>query len=165
MPEVDLLSNGAYHVMIAAAGGGYSRSKDLAVTRWREDAALDNWGCDHEIETRTEIAVSIDDDVELRRVPITNLSERCRTLDATSYAEIVLSAPGTDSAHPAFSNFFIEAEIDTMQNAIFTTRRPSAPDDPTPWLFHLARARDSLTTAFSYENLCFRTASTSPGER
>jgi len=43
-PEVQLLSNGRYHVMITSAGGGYSRWKDLAVTRWREDSTRDNWG-------------------------------------------------------------------------------------------------------------------------
>ena len=37
-PEVQLLSNGRYHVMVTNAGGGYSRWKDLAVTRWREDS-------------------------------------------------------------------------------------------------------------------------------
>ena len=44
VPEVHLLSNGRYHVMITAAGGGYSRWKDLALTRWREDATLDDYG-------------------------------------------------------------------------------------------------------------------------
>jgi cyclic beta-1,2-glucan synthetase len=44
-PEVQLLSNGRYHVMVTAAGGGYSRWKDLAVTRWREDTTVaDDWG-------------------------------------------------------------------------------------------------------------------------
>ena len=43
-PEVQLLSNGRYHVMVTNAGGGYSRWKDLAVTRWREDATRDHWG-------------------------------------------------------------------------------------------------------------------------
>ncbi len=38
MPEVQLLCNGSYHVMITSAGGGYSRWRDLAVTRWREAA-------------------------------------------------------------------------------------------------------------------------------
>jgi hypothetical protein len=32
-PEVQLLSNGRYHVMVTQAGGGYSRWKDLAVSR------------------------------------------------------------------------------------------------------------------------------------
>jgi len=40
-PEVHLLSNGRYHVVISSAGGGYSRWRDLAVTRWREDATRD----------------------------------------------------------------------------------------------------------------------------
>jgi cyclic beta-1,2-glucan synthetase len=44
VPEVQLLSNGRYHVMITNAGGGYSRWKDLAVTRWHEDSTCDNWG-------------------------------------------------------------------------------------------------------------------------
>ena len=44
IPEVQLLSNGRYHVMVTNAGGGSSRWKDLAVTRWREDSTSDNWG-------------------------------------------------------------------------------------------------------------------------
>ena len=43
-PEVQLLSNGSYHVMVTQAGGGYSRFRDMAVTRWREDATRDAWG-------------------------------------------------------------------------------------------------------------------------
>ena len=43
-PELQLLSNGRYHVMITNTGGGYSRWNDLAVTRWREDGTCDNWG-------------------------------------------------------------------------------------------------------------------------
>ena len=44
LPEVHLLSNGRYHVMATHAGGGYSRWRDLAVTRWREDATCDGHG-------------------------------------------------------------------------------------------------------------------------
>jgi cyclic beta-1,2-glucan synthetase len=44
VPEVHLLSNGQYHVAITSAGGGYSRWRDLAVTRWREDPTRDCWG-------------------------------------------------------------------------------------------------------------------------
>jgi hypothetical protein len=35
VPEVQLLSNGRYHVLVTAAGGGYSRWNDIAVTRWQ----------------------------------------------------------------------------------------------------------------------------------
>jgi cyclic beta-1,2-glucan synthetase len=43
-PEVQLLSNGRYTVMLTAAGSGYSRWRDVAVTRWREDPTCDDWG-------------------------------------------------------------------------------------------------------------------------
>jgi cyclic beta-1,2-glucan synthetase len=39
-----LLSNGNYSVMISTAGSGYSRWRDIAVTRWREDPTCDPWG-------------------------------------------------------------------------------------------------------------------------
>ncbi|HXD43333.1 MAG TPA: glucoamylase family protein, partial [Ramlibacter sp.] len=39
-----LLSNGRYAVMLTAAGAGYSRWRDIAVTRWREDATRDDSG-------------------------------------------------------------------------------------------------------------------------
>src|SRR4029077_17626149 len=44
VPRTHLLSNGNYAVMITAAGSGYSRWHDLAVTRWREDVTCDSWG-------------------------------------------------------------------------------------------------------------------------
>ena len=44
LPEIQLLSNGRYHVMVTNSGGGYSRWKELAVTRWREDSTCDHWG-------------------------------------------------------------------------------------------------------------------------
>jgi cyclic beta-1,2-glucan synthetase len=44
MPATQLLSNGRYTVMVTAAGSGYSTWRDLAVTRWREDATCDAFG-------------------------------------------------------------------------------------------------------------------------
>ncbi len=43
-PATQLLSNGRYAVMVTAAGSGYSRWGNLAITRWREDATCDDWG-------------------------------------------------------------------------------------------------------------------------
>ncbi|MDO9021848.1 MAG: glucoamylase family protein [Myxococcales bacterium] len=43
-PEVHLLSNGSYSVMVTGAGGGSSRRRELAVSRWREDPTRDAWG-------------------------------------------------------------------------------------------------------------------------
>ncbi|MEQ1728574.1 MAG: glucoamylase family protein, partial [Vicinamibacterales bacterium] len=43
-PQTHLLSNGRYAVMLTGAGSGYSRWRDLAITRWREDATRDDAG-------------------------------------------------------------------------------------------------------------------------
>ena len=43
-PQVALLSNGSYSVMITDTGSGASTWRDLDVTRWREDATRDCWG-------------------------------------------------------------------------------------------------------------------------
>jgi cellobiose phosphorylase len=191
MPDVKLLSNGNYHAMVSAEGGGYSRWKGLAVTRWKEDAALDDGGTffylrdagngrvwpatarpaglagtaavarfdtgvptftrlDHGIEVTTSIAVSGDDDVELRRLRIANLSPRRRQLTVTGFAEIVLAPAPTDSAHPAFSKLFVETEIDAVLGAIVATRRPSTPAQTRAWCFHEAAVTGS-GSGMSYE--------------
>jgi cyclic beta-1,2-glucan synthetase len=43
-PITHLLSNGRYAVMVTAAGSGFSSWRNMAVTRWREDATCDDWG-------------------------------------------------------------------------------------------------------------------------
>ena len=177
-PEVHLLSNGQYHVVVSSAGGGYSRWRDLAVTRWREDATRDCWGTffylrDVEtgefwsaayqptvrdlkgyeaiftqaraefrqrhagIEIHTEISVSPEDDVELRRVTLTNHSHTRRSIELTSYAEVVLALPAADEAHPAFSNLFVQTEFVNPHHALLCTRRPRSEGEKPPWLLNL----------------------------
>ncbi|GBR46451.1 cyclic beta 1-2 glucan synthetase [Acetobacter pomorum DSM 11825] len=43
-PVTHLLSNGRYTVMLTAAGSGYTMWGGQAITRWREDPTLDNFG-------------------------------------------------------------------------------------------------------------------------
>ena len=135
--------------MITNAGGGYSRWKDIAVTRWREDSTCDNWGTfcylrdvtsgefwstayqptlkrsgnfeaifsegraefrcrQQDFDAYTEIVVSSEDDIELRRITITNRDRTRREIEVTSYAEVVLAPPAADALHPAFSNLFVQ---------------------------------------------------------
>ncbi len=44
VPRTQILSNGRYSVMVTGAGSGYSRCRDLAITRWREDVTCDAFG-------------------------------------------------------------------------------------------------------------------------
>jgi cellobiose phosphorylase len=192
IPEVQLLSNGRYHVMITNAGSGSSRWNDVAVTRWQEDTTCDNWGtycyirdvasgkfwstshqpacvpADHyeaifsegraefrrrdgDFDVHTEIAVSPEDDVELRRTRIVNRSRRRTVIEVTSYAEIVLSLTTADAMHPAFSKLFVETEIADTQQAILCTRRPRSPGEKTPWMFHRMAVHGVTSGVASYE--------------
>ena len=176
-PEVHLLSNGRYHVVVSNAGGGYSRWREFAVTRWREDATRDCWGtfiyvrdmatdefwsaaqqpcgcatkrCEaiftqaraefrqyHAgLEVHTEICVSPEDDVELRRVTLTNHSNAPRVIELTSYAEVVLALPAADASHPAFSNLFVQTEFLRPRPAVLCTRRPRSEGEKPPWLLN-----------------------------
>ncbi|MES2933196.1 MAG: glucoamylase family protein, partial [Pseudomonadota bacterium] len=192
IPEVQLLSNGRYHVMVTNAGGSYSRWHDLALTRWREDSTCDHWGTfcyvrdledgsywstafqptqtvassyevifsegraefrrhDNEIEMHTEIVVSPEDDIELRRTRITNRSGETRRIEVTSYAEVVLATPAADAAHPAFSNLFVQTEIIRDHHGILCTRRPRSLGDKMPWMFHLMAVHGAAFEQVSYE--------------
>ncbi|HET7622810.1 MAG TPA: glucoamylase family protein, partial [Gemmatimonadaceae bacterium] len=92
---------------------------------------------DGEIETRTEIAVVSDDSAEVRRVTVTNNSREPRELEITSYGEIVLAAPDTDRAHPAFANLFVETEWHEWCTAITATRRPRSAQEKKLWCVHV----------------------------
>ena len=179
IPRTHLLSNGKYTVMITAAGSGFSRWRDLAVTRWREDVTCDSWGSyiflrdvhsakvwsagyqpsgveadsyevefsedraeivrrDGTITTTLEVAVSPEDDAEVRRVSISNLGNRTREIELTSYAEIVLAPDAADAAHPAFSKMFVQTEFEADVGALLATRRPRSTADPQVWAAHLA---------------------------
>lgn len=217
-PEVQLLSNGRYHVMISSAGGGYSRWKALALSRWREDGTSDNWGtfcyvrervssqvwsvthqptlkratlyeaifsegraefrrrdrltttgreldgsladvgsgAASEIETYTEIAVSPEDDIELRRVRLTNRSQQTREIELTSYGEVVIAPAIADELHQVFSNLFVNTEILQDRSAILCSRRPRSRDEAPPWVLHLMLPR-SLATAPAAAPLSYET--------
>ena len=92
---------------------------------------------DEQIEAHTLVSVSPEDDVELRRLSLTNRSERRRTIEVTTYAEVALAPQGQDESHPAFSNLFVETEILAGRSALLATRRPRGPEEHPPWLLHV----------------------------
>ena len=79
---------------------------------------------DDEIETRLEIAVSPQDDVEVRRLSLTNRGDRPREIEVTSFAEVALAPMNEDLAHPAFGKLFLETRWLPESAAIVCTRRP-----------------------------------------
>ncbi|CAN5242545.1 hypothetical protein BH11PLA2_BH11PLA2_10000 [soil metagenome] len=177
LPRTHLLSNGHYTTMVTNSGGGYSRCRELDVTRWRADATADAdgqylyirdrrsggvWSAvyqptgrtpdeyevtysidkaefrrrDGDIESLLEIVVVPDQDVEVRRITLTNHGTRDRMLDVTSYAEIVLATHAADAAHPAFGKLFLETEWLSKHSAILCRRRPRAADQQPVFAIH-----------------------------
>ena len=176
-PRAQLLSNGSYSVMITDAGSGYSRWRDLAITRWRADPTCDADGAfiflrdvvagdvwsvgaqpigiasdDYAITvsedrveiirrhasilSRLEVIVAPEDDVELRRVTLTNTGAVTREIELTSYAEVVLGPPAADAAHLAFSKLMVRTECIPARSTLVAMRRPKSPDESWPWMAH-----------------------------
>jgi cyclic beta-1,2-glucan synthetase len=92
---------------------------------------------DHGITTRLEIAVSPGDDAEVRRVSLTNQSDRPREIELTSYVELGLGSITEDIASPAFGKLFVETEWIPENMALLARRRPRSPRDPALVAFHV----------------------------
>ncbi|MEI6226509.1 MAG: carbohydrate-binding protein, partial [Deltaproteobacteria bacterium] len=90
-----------------------------------------------EIGTQLDVAVSPEDDVEVRRLVVTNHGTGVREIEVTSYAEIVLAPPSDDLAHPAFGKLFVESEYVPASAALLCHRRARAPDDAPAWGLHV----------------------------
>ncbi|WP_343551200.1 glucoamylase family protein [Pantoea sp.] len=203
LPQVQLLSNANYHVMVTQSGSGYSAWKGLAITRWRADSTRNLHGIfcyirDHlsgeilspafqplaqthamahftdagaEFEARTEsltarmhLVVSPEDDVEIRRIVITNSSRQLREIDVTSYAEVVLAPAASEMAHPAFSNLFVQTEIVADLEAILAHRRPREENPEPAWVFHalLIHGASERDTAYETDRAQFIGRSNTP---
>jgi cyclic beta-1,2-glucan synthetase len=90
-----------------------------------------------EIGTRLDVAVSPEDDVEVRRLEVTNHGDRPRELEITSYAEMALAPAADDLTHPAFGKLFVESEYVAECNALVCRRRRRAPDDAEVFGIHV----------------------------
>lgn len=98
---------------------------------------VDNW-----VETTMETTVSPDHPVELRKLTLTNYSNRERKLELTSYAEVVLQPLHHHNAHPAFSRLFLQTDYLHQQNAILVRRRPREEEERPVWLVHTVMTPD-----------------------
>ncbi|NEV93844.1 glycosyltransferase 36 [Psychroflexus sp. YR1-1] len=102
-----------------------------------ECSRVDDW-----IETTSEICVSVDHQIELRRLTLTNYSDRERILEISSYAEVVLNRMVDHNAHPTFSKLFVETEYLPMHHTILAKRRPRSKEEKPIWLVHTIACND-----------------------
>ncbi|WP_204352691.1 GH36-type glycosyl hydrolase domain-containing protein [Salinicola halophilus] len=95
----------------------------------RDDAAF---------TTALDVLVSGEEDGEVRRVTVTNNTDRPATIELTSYAELVLTTPPADDAHPAFAKMFVETDTIDEYQALTATRRHRDPSETPIWVAHFA---------------------------
>lgn len=111
---------------------------------------------DHQFSLQMEVAVAPDNDVEIRRVTITNESNEPRRLGLVSYGEVVLAASGADNRHPAFAKLFVESEYLADLPALLFRRRPRAATESPNFLAHMVvrnqRSPDEVWEPVRYES-------------
>ena len=104
-----------------------------------------------EIQSKLEIAVSAEDDVEVRRLSLTNRSEYLREIEITSYAEVVLAPQAEDLAHPVFGKLFLETECRAETASLLCTRRARSPEDPGACAIHVLGVEGRAQSAVEWE--------------
>jgi cyclic beta-1,2-glucan synthetase len=103
------------------------------------------------IVTSTEIIVSPEDNTELRRVRVTNNTNRTRDIELTSYMEVVLAPGAADLAHSAFSNLFVQTEFVSNESGLLATRRRRSETEEEVWGLHVVIAEGETVGAVQYE--------------
>ena len=103
------------------------------------------------IETTTEIAVSPQDNTEIRLITIANLSRDIRHIELTSYSELALSPHKTDRSHQAFNKLFIQTErVPDLQGIIAYRRLKSETDQPI-FAAHLVTSNQQTDEPLQFE--------------
>ncbi len=192
VPKINLLANGEYSIMLTNTGGGYSKWRNIDITRWYADTTCDKWGSfcyikdletgkywsstyqptyasskkfsvrfksdkvefhrrDNLIETTTEIAVSPQDNAEVRLMTLANLSKKTIYLELTSYSELALAPHNTDRSHPCFNKFFIQTEAIPLLSGILAFRRLRSADDQPIYAAHIVTSDQSTQNSLQYE--------------
>jgi cyclic beta-1,2-glucan synthetase len=91
---------------------------------------------DGDIALRTVVSIAPNDNVEIRRVSLTNHGRQARILALTTYAEIILNEQSADLRHPAYNKLFVESEFLNEEELLLFRRRPRSSDEKPVYLAH-----------------------------
>ena len=106
---------------------------------------------DGDIVLRTVVSVAPHDEVEIRRVSLTNHGRQSRILALTSYAEIILNEQSADLRHPAYNKLFIESEFLKEEGILLFRRRPRSADEKPVYLAHFFVSNHEEVNLTGYE--------------
>ncbi len=91
---------------------------------------------DNGIHSETEVVVSPEDDLEVRRITLVNRSARTRRLNLTSYVELSMAPHNADRQHPAFNKLFIQTEAVPEQQVLLAYRRSRSANELPLFVAH-----------------------------
>lgn len=117
----------------SAADAPIHRKPDAYEVEFSDDKAIYR-RTDAELDTKTEVFVPIDDSAEIRRITLKNNWDEIKTIEITSYCEVVLAPHAADLAHMAFSNLFIETDYHKPSGMVTVRRRPRSEQEKERWL-------------------------------
>jgi cyclic beta-1,2-glucan synthetase len=199
-PEVQLLSNGRYHVMVTSTGNGYSQWEDMAITRWQDDNPLScgmfcyiqdmeddaPWSVTYqpahrshgtykttfspgmavfhhrhkELETELRLIVAPEEDIELRQLTIHNFSGKHKSIEVTSYVEVMLMPLEKNESALPENDLSPEKEVLPDLHAVLCNRPAGIAGGRLPWMFQVMKVSGAVITAVTYEtdNLLFSDA-------
>lgn len=102
-----------------------------------------------------EVVVAPEDDLDIRKVTLKNVGEIDKTLEITSYMEVILTTFDADTAHPGFSNLFIETEYDKEYKVLIGKRKPRTKNDKVSYIFHKLIGSDLFDVSYETARLNF----------
>lgn len=190
MPEVSVLSNRKYALLMNDRGDSFSRYRTLQLNRYRKVTEQDygmfmyikdldtdyvwsntyapvNKKCDNYevvfasdnikyirkdgvITTKTEIIVMSSHHGEIRKVTFRNNSDEVKSLELTTYTEVILSPNMDDVSHRVFNSMFITSEFNKKSNSLIMKRRSRGDAAVNSYMFNRLLIEDPLED-YSYE--------------
>jgi len=109
------------------------------------------------IHTDTEITISPIENFEIRKVTLTNHSDRDQSFELTSYMEVIDDSHVAEAMHPAFSKLFLEMEFVADRNLLIASRRSRSEEDTFGQVMHMviSDAKFARTAEFEIDRKAF----------
>lgn len=116
---------------------------------------------DGNLVSRMSVMVAPEENVEIRRIRLTNYGNQPRRLVVSSYSEVTLAEQAADHQHPAFSKLFVQANVFPEHSSIeqlradppvlvFSRRQRSSNDEPI-LMSHTVVLRRSVASSIGYQ--------------
>ncbi len=191
LPEVAVVSNSKYTVLMNDRGDGFSRYKEIQLNRYRKVTEQDYgtflyikdlksgayWSntyapvnedpdqyeivfasdrikyvlSKNNITTTTEVVVTDNTPVEIRKITLKNHSKEKKQLELTSYLEPIITENINDVTHRTFHSLFMESSYDDEIEALIMKKIVRNQGNPY-YLLHKLWVEDHLNP-YEYETM------------